>query len=129
LSPSHQLLPNSRELSMSSAKTIADILAFAELIDSRSFVGNPFTSQPIYIAACAFLMESVVNASKPVSPTPSPRPSLTRQPGEGRLSESRSSNKHSLLTSAANQNYQRCYNALVQLHKHWGGVKYILTAL
>lgn len=129
LSPSHQLLPNSRELSMSSAKTIADILAFAELIDSKSFVGNPFTSHPIYIAACAFLMESVVNASKSVSPTPSPRHSLPRPPGEGRLSESRSANKHSLLTSAANQNYQRCYNALAQLHKHWGGVKYILTAL
>lgn len=129
LDQSHQLLPNSRELSMSSAKTIADILAFAELIDSKSFVGNPFTSQPIYIAACAFLMESVVNASKPESPTPSPRPSLSRPHGEGRLSESRSSNKHSLLTSAANQNYQRCYNALTQLHKYWGGVKYILTAL
>ena len=38
-----QLLPNSRELSMSSAKTIADILAFAELIDAKSGLGNPFT--------------------------------------------------------------------------------------
>ena len=129
LSRSHQLLLNSRELSMSSAKTIADILAFAELIDSKSFVGNPFTSQPIYIAACAFLMESVVNASKAVSPSPSPRPSLSRTQSDTRPSDSRSSNKHSLLTSAANQNYQRCRNALVQLHKYWGGVKYILTAL
>ncbi len=43
---------------MSSAKTIADILAFAELIDPKSFIGNPFTSQPMYIAACAFLVES-----------------------------------------------------------------------
>lgn len=39
----HQLLPNSRELSMSSAKTIADILAFSELIDAKSGLGNPFT--------------------------------------------------------------------------------------
>jgi hypothetical protein len=38
-----QLLPNSRELSMSSAKTIADILSFAELIDAKSALGNPFT--------------------------------------------------------------------------------------
>lgn len=34
---------NSRELSMSSAKTVSDILAFTELIDVRSGLGNPFT--------------------------------------------------------------------------------------
>jgi hypothetical protein len=34
---------NSRELSMSSAKTVADILAFADLIDAKTGVGNPFT--------------------------------------------------------------------------------------
>lgn len=38
-----QLLPNSHELSMSSAKTIADILAFAELADAKAGLGNPFT--------------------------------------------------------------------------------------
>ncbi|RAL67365.1 hypothetical protein DID88_008120 [Monilinia fructigena] len=58
-----QLLPHSRELSMSSAKTIADILAFAELIDPRSFIGNPFTCQPIYIAGCAFLKEIALHTS------------------------------------------------------------------
>lgn len=36
-------ISNSRELSMSSAKTIADILAFAELIDPKSGIVNPFT--------------------------------------------------------------------------------------
>jgi hypothetical protein len=34
---------NSRELSMSSAKTVADILSFTELIDLKTGVGNPFT--------------------------------------------------------------------------------------
>lgn len=34
---------NSRELSMSSAKTVADILAFTDLIDAKTGVGNPFT--------------------------------------------------------------------------------------
>lgn len=37
------LSTNSRELSMSSAKTIADILAFTELIDAKTGMGNPFT--------------------------------------------------------------------------------------
>src|ERR1700709_178264 len=71
--PIQQLLPNSRELSTSSAKTIADILAFAEIIDPRSFIGNPFTSHPMYIAACAFLMESAAHtASSPPSRDGSP---------------------------------------------------------
>lgn len=39
----HHLSSNSRELSMSSAKTVADILAFTDLIDAKTGVGNPFT--------------------------------------------------------------------------------------
>lgn len=135
LSRTHQLLPNSRELSLSSAKTIADILSFAELIDPRSFIGNPFTSQPMYIAACAFLMDSVARASQTETSDVSHFPDLqgvnvsaievSQENQEG----SNTSNKHSLLASAANKNYQRCYNSLTQLHTYWGGVKYILTAL
>ena len=116
-----QLLPNSRELSMSSAKTIADILAFAELIDPRSFIGNPFTSQPMYIAACAFLKESAAHtSSQPTSRDGSP----PRQTSNGQHSKDPNSNpdripnqkqKHSLLASAANQNYQCCYKALQPL--------------
>lgn len=119
-----QLLSDSRELSMSSAKTICDILAFADLIDPKSFIGNPFTSQPIYIAAGAFLMESSANASEgPSRETSPPAERRGKDNGQGRYS------KHSLLASAANQNYQRCYNSLQQIHNYWGGIKYILTAL
>ncbi|PFH62127.1 hypothetical protein XA68_14966 [Ophiocordyceps unilateralis] len=135
-----QLLPDSRELSMSSAKTICDILAFADLMDPKSFIGNPFTSQPIYIAACAFLMESSANASAGPSREGSPPGAKDRLKAVGAgsstggeataLAAARSKHsRHSLLASAANQNYQRCYNSLQQLHTHWGGVKYILTAL
>lgn len=109
-----QLLSDSKELSMSSAKTICDILAFADLIDQKSFIGNPFTSQPIYIAAGAFLMESHSTPARQQSPSPS-KPTKK--------------SKHSLLASAASQNYQRCYTSLQQIHEYWGGIKYILTAL
>ena len=134
LSRTHQLLPNSRELSMSSAKTIADILSFAELIGAKSFIGNPFTSQPMYIAACAFLMDSVAKASRPDVPETSGLPDRKASPSgskqaKGGQASSRVSNKHSLLAAAANQNYQSCYKSLVELHTYWGGVKYILTAL
>lgn len=37
--------------------------------------------------------------------------------------------KHTLLASAANQNYQCCYRALQSLETYWAGVKYILTVL
>jgi hypothetical protein len=43
------LSTNSRELSMSSAKTIADILAFTELIDAKTGMGNPFTRYVFYL--------------------------------------------------------------------------------
>ncbi|OAX84197.1 hypothetical protein ACJ72_01429 [Emergomyces africanus] len=134
-----QLFPNSRELSMSSAKTIADILAFAELIDAKSFIGNPFTSQPIYIAACAFLMESIIY-SKPSSRPESPPTSsasagtkiskFTLPPVEASTPSERNSNaKHILLATAAKENYQRCYKALKSLEVYWEGVRYILTVL
>lgn len=129
----HQLTPTSRELAMSSAKTIADILAFAEVIDPMAYIGSPFTSQPMYIAACAFLTESAANASQPVSRAVSPTPGKSHSgPGSngqnGKI-QSEKTSKHSLLADAANQNYQRCYKSLQQLHDYWGGVKYILNAL
>lgn len=126
---SHQLLPNSRELSMSSAKTIADILTFAELIAPKSLVGNPLFSQPIYLAACAFLTEAAASDTRPVSPTPSPQPALSKSQSKPKSGNLRSLNKHFLLSSAASQSYHRCYNALGQLYKYWGGVESLLTAL
>ncbi|EXK46616.1 hypothetical protein FOXG_11065 [Fusarium oxysporum f. sp. lycopersici 4287] len=124
-----QLLPDSRELSMSSAKTICDILSFADLIDSKSFIGNPFVSQPIYIAACAFVMESSANASS--SPSRANSPPGAQHPdasGSNKPREAKSS-RHSLLASAANQNYQKCFNSLQQVQMYWGGATYIITAL
>lgn len=131
-----QLYPNSRELSMSSAKTIADILSFSELIDAKSFIGNPFTSQPMYIAACAFLMESAYYSS-PSSRSGSPPVLVTDQSSAFTIPNMESSNsserktnaKHSLLASAAKENYQRCYRALRTLQTYWEGTKYILTVL
>ncbi|KAJ5970277.1 uncharacterized protein N7479_000195 [Penicillium vulpinum] len=132
------LYPNSRELSMSSAKTIADILSFSELVDGKSFIGNPFTSQPMYIAACAFLMESAYYAS-PSSGDESapPRPLLANQSSgfvmptmeSSNGTERKSTAKHILLASAARENYQRCYKALKALNTYWEGTGYILTVL
>lgn len=123
---------------MSSAKTIADILSFSELVDGKSFIGNPFTSQPMYIAACAFLMESAYYSSPSSRPTsPPPQPLLTNQSSgfvmpsmvSSNGSERKSTAKHILLASAARENYQRCYKALKALNTYWEGTRYILTVL
>ncbi|KAL4780522.1 fungal-specific transcription factor domain-containing protein [Aspergillus varians] len=132
------LYPNSRELSMSSAKTIADILSFSELVDGKSFIGNPFTSQPMYIAACAFLMESAYYSSPSSrSVSPSNQPLLANQTSgffmpsadSSHASDRKPTTNHSLLASAARENYQRCYKALRALENYWEGSKYILTVL
>ncbi|KAJ5465677.1 hypothetical protein N7530_009464 [Penicillium desertorum] len=132
------LYPNSRELSMSSAKTIADILSFSELVDGKSFIGNPFTSQPMYIAACAFLMESAYYASSSSGiGSHQPRPLLANQSSgfvmptmeSSNGTERKSTARHILLASAAKENYQRCYKALKALNAYWEGTGYILTVL
>lgn len=114
---------------MSSAKTIADILAFAELIDVKSFIGNPFTSQPMYVAACAFLAEAAAHASQPPSRATSPPTNGHAARGKSATEQKAASARHTLLATAANQNYQRCYKALKTLDSYWAGCRYILTAL
>ena len=123
---------------MSSAKTIADILSFSELVDGKSFIGNPFTSQPMYIAACAFLMESAYYSSPSTTETSSPPQALLNNSSSGFVMpnmessagpERKSTAKHILLASAAKENYQRCYKALKALEAYWEGTGYILTVL
>ncbi|KAJ5131433.1 uncharacterized protein N7515_007472 [Penicillium bovifimosum] len=132
------LYPNSRELSMSSAKTIADILSFSELVDGKSFIGNPFTSQPMYIAACAFLMESAYYATPSSGADSTQPPPLLANQSSGFVmpnmetsdgTERKSTPKHILLASVAKENYQRCYKALKALNTYWEGTGYILTVL
>ncbi|KAI9675701.1 MAG: hypothetical protein M1817_001068 [Caeruleum heppii] len=140
-----QSFSDNRELSVSSAKTIADILAFAELLDAKSIVGSPFTSQPIYIAACAFLAEKAVHAASQPIPhrTASsaalmpggPHTSSTdvRQSAQNVTSHveglDAKTAKYTLLATAAHQNYQRCHKALESLENYWAGTKYIITVL
>ncbi|KAK0254645.1 hypothetical protein B0A54_13636 [Friedmanniomyces endolithicus] len=150
-----QLFPNSQQLSLSSAKTIADILSYSQLMDAKASLGNPFTSQPIYIAACAFLKETAEqtatsNAHSRASSPSRKMDSLARGlhtsgqlQSSNKTSGSSSSSvngkttpidhkalaKHTLLATAASQHYQLCYKALQSLETYWAGTKYILTVL
>lgn len=152
-----QLFPNSQQLSMSSAKTIADILSYSQLMDAKASLGNPFTSQPIYIAACAFLKETVEQtatsnaqsrASSPTrkdiiadsglsannTPQSANKPLVSGSSSNGKRTptssvDQRALAKHTLLATAATQHYQLCYKALKSLETYWSGTKYILTVL
>lgn len=83
-----QLFPNSQQLSMSSAKTIADILSYSQLMDAKAPLGNPFTTQPIYIAACAFLKETAEQTAS--SNAHSRAPSPTKSSSNGRSDSGKS---------------------------------------
>lgn len=130
-----QLTRGSHDIALGSARSISDILAVAELIDPNSYLSSPFTSQPMYIAACAWLVASTSNVSEPVSRAPSP--GLDRHNGNahsnGQNGKTTHPNerpeKHAWLVAEATKHYQRCYKSLQQLHEYWGGVKYILNAL
>lgn len=121
------LSSHSRELSMSSAKTIADILQFAELIDPKSFLSNPFTCQPLYISACAFLAESVILAQQNDSSIEH-RTSQYDNDAHGRDNKGESSEQKSP-GPAVHHNYAKCHRGLQQIQSYWSGAKYIVTAL
>lgn len=92
----------------------------------------------MYIAACAFLMESAYYSLPSFrSTSPPPQPLLTNQSSgfvmptmdSSGSTGGKSNAKHILLASAANENYQRCYKALTALNTYWEGTGYILTVL
>ncbi|KAI7204740.1 hypothetical protein KC316_g499 [Hortaea werneckii] len=146
-----QLFPNSQQLSMSSAKTIADILSYSQLMDAKASLGNPFTTQPIYIAACAFLKETAEQTATSKEQSRSGSPNKRSDSGKSSNGDSQNGKKpgngssgrrtpnfpidqktlarHTLLATAASQHYQLCYKALQSVETYWGGTKYILTVL
>lgn len=88
------------------------------------------------VAACAFLAEATAHTSQPPSRTGSPpsssHASRVKQEVNSQKNTSEqkaASARHTLLATAANQNYQRCYKGLKTLDSYWAGSRYILTAL
>ncbi len=125
--------PNSkRELSMSSAKTIADLVDAAQY-HGPIIAGNPFTSQPLFFAAKAFylqerdLTKTSKQSSRDVSPDKSRKP--IKGPREFLGGHKDPEAKRRALLEAAQRGYQQCVDALINLKMYWAGTKYILTVL
>ena len=109
----------------------------------------------MYVAACAFLLETASHKSATSRPR-TPEAVLQSPPDFDRTSSfaidhdiDRARNgkvaldhanvesgqthaghaRHTLLGAAANRDYQRCYKALKLLEKYWAGTRYIVTVL
>lgn len=84
------------EMTGTGAISIADMVAFADLVDPMSFLGSPFLSQPIYMAACAVL--SVWHSLKTPAPT---YPVFTLQ-----------------------RTYNTCRQILARMQRVWNGISW-----
>ncbi|KAM0748980.1 hypothetical protein T439DRAFT_382069 [Meredithblackwellia eburnea MCA 4105] len=92
----------SEVLSRSSAISIGDMIAFADLIQPRSFLASPFLSQPLLLAGKASL--ALLRADPNASPTTQNGIALYRA-------------------------FQLCRSALLRQQGVWKGVAWLCTAL
>lgn len=129
-------LNNKLPYALVSAKTIADLADAAQFEEGRTgtvMAGNPFTTQPLYIAACAFLyfMKRAQNkTSLSSSREPSPEKTTMRKPPPKSHRFIKDDDKHREDTIAkAKKGYDQCCTALQNLEMYWGGSRYILIAL
>ncbi|KAI5454799.1 hypothetical protein NCC49_003682 [Naganishia albida] len=100
-----------RDIALSSAKSISDIAAFAELVDPQA-ITQPFVNYPFFTAGRFFVKETLLYVH---------------------MSTDNSSGKSkpalALLKSSARQNYERMKALLMTLEFYWAGVRYITAAL
>lgn len=92
------------EYSRSSARSISDMIAFADLIKPESYLSNPFVSQPLLIAASASLFESR---------------SISDKQTAGDFAN----------WSICRRNVGVCKEALLKMHKTWNGTSWLSTTL
>jgi hypothetical protein len=112
---------------LSSAKATADIVELLEDMGlSIKVAGNPFTSHPIYIAACVFLQESATS----VAPLPGSQSRyITPNNNCESTSEPAFVTPRSQHSFNPQQHYQYCCKALKNIEQYWNGVKYMMDEM
>ncbi|KAJ9093838.1 hypothetical protein QFC21_006209 [Naganishia friedmannii] len=100
-----------RDVALSSAKSISDIAAFAELVDPQA-ITQPFVNYPFFTAGRLFVKETLLYVQMSADDsTVKSKPALA------------------LLKASARQNYERMKMLLTRLEFYWAGVRYITAAL
>ncbi len=101
------LCAESRQISLSTARTTSSILSLAELIDAKVIISSPFVDQAVEIAGLVFIAE--LKVPQPLQPQPG---MLNTLEGFGHQS-----------------NYQVCLRVLKSLLVYWRGIGWILTTM
>lgn len=105
------LSPESRLISLSTARTTSSILSLAEIIDINAIRGSPFIDQAVEMAGLVFIAEMRLPA-EPALPNDA---GLSGRNGPGVISHQ--------------TNYHVCRRTLQLLMIYWRGIAWILTAM
>lgn len=147
--PPNDSYPGNIDTCLQAARNVANLINFANFIEEQekkkgnrlSIVsGNPFTSQPMYVAACAFLMEVEIRKKELAScEAKSPRAESKPENGarsnsdggtpwnERRRSPTKEESQHAV--EDAQSHYEWCHRALQELEVYWAGTRYLITVL
>ncbi|TIB34834.1 hypothetical protein E3P86_02773 [Wallemia ichthyophaga] len=109
--PGSNVTEASLKSSLNSAQMISECLVFADLFTNQSYLASPFISQPLFIAACAFVHDARVNHNVSLGP----------------LKKSTDSNDP--LSVPAEVNADKVYKALKRMTIPWQGIGYIVNLL
>lgn len=123
------LLEDSHNLALNSAQTIADIARFATATkEFRGIHGNPFNSQPIYLAGCAFLEVAYSDPKRNLGFSAKQGP-VKAEPGERASSSVKDADSREVQMLKHARMFQDCYEIIGSLEHYWKGTGYLLTVL
>lgn len=136
-----QMYPSYDDIAFSNAKSIADLASYIHDNDKDGLVGNPFNSQPMYLAACTFLEIAYPNGKPESSFAGADQAPLSLPTQLARINRQQlhtmdtatdprpdfQTREHFLMTAA--KHYDDCYQAISHLESYWKGIGYLALVL
>ncbi|KAG6828958.1 hypothetical protein H0H92_006185 [Tricholoma furcatifolium] len=113
LSPVTQPIERSTKLALSSSRTIAECLVFADLFASHSYLTSPFVVQPIYVASIAFINDMKATSGG-LDSSPENKPNQIVD---------------NLLSTLARQNLAVLTKAIQRMEHYWVGISSVSDIL
>ncbi|WVN89632.1 uncharacterized protein L203_104861 [Cryptococcus depauperatus CBS 7841] len=130
--PLNKSMQRNVQLSLASSRQIVECMVFADLVDSSSYTNSGgFLSQPVFVAAMAFIheMRSLQSTMDPTMSTP-----LFPSDDDTRLYPNNPHSNHTnlqdiLMLSIAKQNFTTLLNAIYKMEEYWAGVSHVSALL
>ncbi|OCF33674.1 pathway-specific nitrogen regulator [Kwoniella heveanensis BCC8398] len=113
--PLNKSMNRNVQLSLASSRQICECMVFADLVDATSYTSAPYLTQPLFVAAMAFIheMRSLTIASE----------------GNGNGEGGNPNPTDILMLSMAKQNFQALLNASQKMEEYWAGANYVVNIL